>query len=228
MPHAIPLFPLDVVLFPGAPLPLHIFEPRYRRLLADVLEGDRRFAIVPPGADGGAPAPGAVGCVAEVRAVQGLPDGRSNIVVVGGARVTVVGAADASRAYAVAAVEEFDDAADTLPEAQMTDALRARFARWLALVREVSAVAGIVPDLDPALPADARALSLLAAGLVPCPDDLKRRMLAMRSTSERVALLLALFPLLIANAESGRDTQTRARANGRGAHHPDIAEAEEA
>ncbi len=49
----LPLFPLTTVLFPGAPMPLHIFEPRYRQMLADCLEGDRRFGLV-PGAAGGA------------------------------------------------------------------------------------------------------------------------------------------------------------------------------
>ena len=43
MPFRLPIFPLSVVLFPGTPLPLHIFEPRYRRMLSDCLGGDRRF-----------------------------------------------------------------------------------------------------------------------------------------------------------------------------------------
>src|SRR4029079_13532551 len=46
-PTMLPLFPLTTVLFPGAPMPLHIFEPRYRQMLADCLEGDRRFGLVP-------------------------------------------------------------------------------------------------------------------------------------------------------------------------------------
>ena len=50
MPLRLPIFPLGVVLFPGTPLPLHIFEPRYRRMLADCLAGDRRFGITPTGA----------------------------------------------------------------------------------------------------------------------------------------------------------------------------------
>ena len=46
-----PDLPSRVVLFPGTPLPLHIFEPRYRRMLADCLAGDRRFGITPTGAE---------------------------------------------------------------------------------------------------------------------------------------------------------------------------------
>src|SRR6266581_2880859 len=45
MPRELPIFPLPIVLFPGAPQPLHIFEPRYRQLLADCQDGDRRFGI---------------------------------------------------------------------------------------------------------------------------------------------------------------------------------------
>ena len=81
----LPLFPLPVVLFPGVPLPLHIFEPRYRTMLADCMEGDRRFGILyrPDEAGELALEPGHVGCVAHVESTQPLPDGRSNIIVTG-------------------------------------------------------------------------------------------------------------------------------------------------
>src|SRR2546426_8612475 len=45
MPRELPIFPLPLVLFPGTTQPLHVFEPRYRRLLADCLAGDKRFGI---------------------------------------------------------------------------------------------------------------------------------------------------------------------------------------
>src|SRR5205807_10370493 len=67
MARELPIFPLPIVLFPGAPQPLHIFEPRYRQLLVDCLAGDRRFGItyVPaepaPGSEP-LPHPGDVGC----------------------------------------------------------------------------------------------------------------------------------------------------------------------
>ena len=105
----LPIFPLSVVLFPGTPLPLHIFEPRYRRMLADCLAADRKFGITPPGAERETPDPGAVGCIAEVRVNQELPDGRSNIVVLGGSRFVVRRELSESVPYHVAAVELFDD-----------------------------------------------------------------------------------------------------------------------
>src|SRR2546422_2245175 len=60
MARELPIFPLPLVLFPGAPQPLHIFEPRYRQLLADCLAADRRFRVAylaPPRAPGDDPAP---------------------------------------------------------------------------------------------------------------------------------------------------------------------------
>src|SRR2546422_5062931 len=88
MARELPIFPLPIVLFPGAPQPLHVFEPRYRQLLADCLAADRRFGIayVPAERDAGVeplPRPGDVGCVAVIRNTQGLPDGRSNVLTVG-------------------------------------------------------------------------------------------------------------------------------------------------
>ena len=84
----LPIFPLPIVLFPGAPQPLHIFEPRYQQLLADCRAGDRRFGIAYATPAGAAdtdrlPDPGAVGCVALIRSVEPLPDGRSNILAIG-------------------------------------------------------------------------------------------------------------------------------------------------
>src|SRR4029077_19761219 len=76
----LPLFPLPVVLFPGVPLPLLIFEPRYRQLLVDISVGNRLFGLSffdPQNSPTDLPPIGHVGCVAEVSEVQPLPDGRS-------------------------------------------------------------------------------------------------------------------------------------------------------
>ena len=117
MPFRLPIFPLSVALFPGNPLPLHIFEPQYRRMLADCLAADRRFGITPTSQDPDPPEPGAVGCVAEVRVNQELPDGRSNIVVVGGSRFVLSHLLDESLPYLVGLVQAFEDDAGTEPSA---------------------------------------------------------------------------------------------------------------
>src|SRR3954468_21834297 len=136
MPVRLPIFPLTVVLFPGTPLPLHIFEPRYKRLLADCLQSDRRFGITPVDEMSEDPGPGAIGCIAEVRVNQELPDGRSNIVVVGGPRFVLSRLLDESEPYLVASVQTFDDDAGTEPDAEDLEALRELFGRYLSGLRE--------------------------------------------------------------------------------------------
>ena len=82
----LPLFPLPLVLFPGVPLPLHIFEPRYRQLLADIRVNDNLFGLSffdPESGESDAPPVGHIGCVAEVTEAESLPDGRANIMSVG-------------------------------------------------------------------------------------------------------------------------------------------------
>src|ERR1043166_3645129 len=82
----LPLFPLPLVLFPGVPLPLHIFEPRYQRMLADIRARDSLFGLSyfdAAEAEGASPPLGHIGCVAEVTEVPPLPEGRANIMTVG-------------------------------------------------------------------------------------------------------------------------------------------------
>jgi Lon protease-like protein len=82
----LPLFPLHTVLFPGRPLPLHVFEQRYRDLLRDCLASDRRFGVVAirSGAEAGADVDlFEVGTIAEIKHVERLPDGRANLVTRG-------------------------------------------------------------------------------------------------------------------------------------------------
>src|SRR3989449_2704099 len=114
MARELPIFPLPIILFPGAPQPLHIFEPRYRQLLADCLASDRRFGVAYVPAERGAggeslPRPGDVGCVALIRNTQGLPDGRSNILTVGERRFVLIDWVSSERPYRVAQGGEVDD-----------------------------------------------------------------------------------------------------------------------
>ena len=135
MPFRLAIFPLSVVLFPGAPLPLHIFEPRYKRMLADCLLGDRRFGITPVNSSSELPGAGTVGCIAEVRVNQELPDGRSNVVVVGGSRFVLSRLLDEPHPYLVAMVQTFDDDAGSEPAAEDTAEVRELFGRYFASLR---------------------------------------------------------------------------------------------
>jgi Lon protease-like protein len=215
----LPVFPLSVVLFPGTPLPLHIFEPRYRRMLADCLEGDRRFGITPTGADREPPDPGMVGCTAEVRVNQTLPDGRSNIVVLGGARF-VVGALldEPDLPYHVAAVQPFDDEPGTEPATERADLLRETFTRYAGLVRELSDADPVEPDLpDEPLP-----LSFHVSAGIEVDTRIKQRLLVERSTARRVDALLMVLPAIIAAVERALAVHRRAHSNGRGHGRPTL------
>jgi Lon protease-like protein len=218
MSFRLPIFPLSVVLFPGTPLPLHIFEPRYKRMLADCLVADRRFGITPAPAAADMPEPGTVGCVAEVRVNQELPDGRSNIVVVGGSRFVLSRLLDESLPYLVAVVQAFDDDADTDPPVDDTQAVRELFSRYIAGLRELN---DTMPE-ELSLPDDAMSLSFQVAGGIECDVGVKQRLLAERSTARRIKALILLLPVLTSAVERGIKVHRRAHTNGKGGTLPDI------
>jgi Lon protease-like protein len=218
MPVRLPIFPLSVVLFPGTPLPLHIFEPRYRRMLADCLAGDRRFGITPTGKDDRMPDPGTVGCIAEIRVNQELPDGRSNIIVFGGERFVLTGSVADATPYFVAMVQTFEDEPDTEPQDESPARLREAFTGYYALLRQLN---DVEPE-DPTLPDDALGLSFHVAAAIDCDPGVKQRLLVERSTARRVQALLMLIPILTAGVESSLRVHRRAHTNGRGGARPDV------
>jgi len=215
MPSRLPLFPLNLVLFPGEPLPLHIFEPRYRQLLTDCLEGDQRFgitAVLPPG-------PGALGSVARIRAAQPLADGRSNIVVLGERRFAIRAILPEDKPYRVAAVEEFDDQPGTAP-------LPPERAQLLELAEEYRSALSLLADNltdDPDWAEGSEALTFQVSAMADLELEAKAGLLATRSTRERTRALLELLPPLIRLARGRAEVHVRARTNGKGGHGHDVA-----
>jgi Lon protease-like protein len=218
MPLRLPIFPLSVVLFPGTPLPLHIFEPRYRRMLADCLASDRRFGITPTGKDDGMPDPGTVGCIAEIRVNQELPDGRANIIVFGGERFVLTSPVADSAPYFVGMVQTFEDEPGTEPQDETPARLRELFTGYYALLRQLN---DVEPE-DPSLPDDPLGLSFQVAAAIDCDPGVKQRLLVERSTARRVQALLMLIPILTAGVESALRIHRRAHTNGRGGARPDV------
>jgi len=111
MSRVIRLFPLpEVVLLPGTLLPLHIFEPRYRQMVADALEGDRTIgmAMLEPGWEeaAGNPRIHSVGGAGEIVESEKLPDGRYNILLESRFRYRILQEEDRATPYRVAKVEE--------------------------------------------------------------------------------------------------------------------------
>lgn len=118
LPFTIPVFPLpNVVLFPTVSLPLHIFEPRYRQLVTDALDGDRiiGMALLQPGWEGtyeARPPIYPVGCAGLITHAEHLPDGRYSIVLRGLEKFRVV-REQGDRAYRIAEVDPIIDPPDS-------------------------------------------------------------------------------------------------------------------
>ncbi len=212
----LPLFPLPLVLFPGVPLPLHIFEERYRRLLADARASHNLFGLPyfdGAGAGDSRPAAGHVGCVAEIVDAQTLPDGRANILTVGLVRYRLESYADAGEPYLVGRVEFFaDEAAEGESVAERAREVAGVFRRIAHAVRTLNDDRAPVPDLPED---DPERLSFLIAAAMEMDDEAKQAMLELRSTTERLARL----GRLLAGVVEGYETRARAHGLARGNGH---------
>lgn len=212
----LPLFPLPLVLFPRAPQPLHIFEPRYRRLLADVLDSTREFGMILRTADTAerAIAPGTVGCVAFVESAQSLPDGRSNLLVSGRERFTLQRFVDDEAPYHIGEVEPFTDLEEPA-EASREIAQRVRdiFQRVGRAVRTMQDDRTPLPELpdDPAL------LSFAVAQHVELTLGDKQELLASPSPNARLHRLAQILSPFVDSVELRAMVHERARGNGHGA-----------
>jgi Lon protease-like protein len=153
LPTQIPVFPLpNVVLFPNVFLPLHIFEPRYRAMVADALDGDRIIGMVllRPGWESdyeGRPAVYPVGCAGLVTHVERHADGRYNIVLRGLEKFRILDE-DTSRSYRIARIESL---AEDLTESQRA-AVRVERRRLEALLVPQPEGRGVDPKMPPSMP----------------------------------------------------------------------------
>ncbi len=148
LPSLIPIFPLpNVVLFPSVFLPLHIFEPRYRQMLADALRGDRIIGIVllKGGRDDIEEPPPIypIGCAGLISHAETLQDGRSNIILRGILRFRVV-EEEGDREYRLARVEPLHEAASDAIRAEVRQA-RTQLQRLLAGQLEAAGGEAMVP-----------------------------------------------------------------------------------
>ena len=222
----LPLFPLPLVLFPGVPLPLHVFEERYRRLLADVRVSNNLFGLsyLDQGtAADERPPVGSIGCATEVVEVQPLPDGRSNILTVGVARYRVEGYVERGDLYLVARVEFFED--DEAADAQLLEKRAAEvtemFMRIARAMRSINDERGALPELPQD---DPERLSFLVAAVVEMDAEAKQQLLELRSTSERLRRLYTLLSQAVGAYESRARTHELARGNGHAGRKLDLEE----
>lgn len=211
----LPLFPLPVVLFPGVPLPLHIFEPKYRQMLTDVRASNSLFGLSyfdPSTSSNEVPPAGHVGCVAEVTETQSFPDGRSNILTVGIIRYRIDEYVERGDPYLVARVSFFED--DEEDSSSLIDSARDvadTFTRIAQAVRTINDERAGLPDISDTEP---QRLSFLVAAAMEIEVDVKQELLELRSTSERLQRLRDMLNRAVSSYEERARIHELAKGNG--------------
>jgi Lon protease-like protein len=196
----LPLFPLDLVLFPGTPLPLHIFEPRYREMVSECLDSKQPFGVVRAKEQELAE----IGCTAEIISVaQKYPDGRMDIVTEGRRRFEVM-QLNQERSFLRAEVFYLEDGSDTASEPEIE--------RALELQREIMALAGATPQKSSEI--DPLQLSFHLAASLPLDLDFKQTLLGMKSEAQRLRAVISFFENILPTMR--RTTYVRHKAGGNG------------
>jgi Lon protease-like protein len=195
----LPLFPLDVVLLPGTPLPLHIFEPRYKEMMGECLADSSPFGVIRALEEGIAE----VGCTAEIVTVtKQYADGRMDLISEGRKRFAVL-ELNQDRSFLRA---EILLVADEAGAAAVEDQARA-----IQVHLEILALAGAVQDLSAA---DQNSLSFYLAGSLPLDLDFKQKLLAMRSEGERIRAVADYLENILPNLRRAARAREKAGGNG--------------
>lgn len=183
----LPLFPLNVVLFPGMQLPLHIFEPRYRLMIKRCLENDRTFGVAlivegEEGQMGTVPAP--TGCSCEIMEASALPDGRMNLLALGRRRFHIVHMREMDD-YLMGEIEWLDDEPSGMEASSHARKVQELLKRYLAsLTDNTELVKMTLADLE--IPDDPYALSMWVASLLALSNEQKQQLLMLTSTTDRL------------------------------------------
>jgi len=181
--YDLPLFPLRTVLFPGQALPLHIFEARYRQMIADCMEADATFGVVliQEGMEVGSLAtPYEVGTTAVIEDIERLPDGRMNIVTIGQERFQLRSYDVTSKPYLVGRVSPWPWSDDAPPEVGLKRTVRRRVEQYVGLLSQASET-DISLDSIPQNPSE---LAALAAVVLQIPPEQKQALLETPSVDE--------------------------------------------
>ena len=199
MSALLPLFPLELVLLPSAPMPLHIFEPRYKEMIGECLAQKTAFGIVRAKEESIAE----IGCSAEILEVtKRYEDGRLDILCEGRRRFEVMGL-NQERAFLQAEIAYFDDDPESAPAQQIDEAL--------GFYRDLMRLAGAD---DNAPEATTPQLSFQLASPMPLDLDFKQTLLSMRSERERIAAIVAYFAALLPRMRRAVRVQQKAGGNG--------------
>lgn len=202
LPTELPLFPLpNVALFPAALLPLHIFEPRYRAMVGDALDGERLIgmAMLRPGWEGryeGTPAVYSVGCAGFITHADRLPDGRYNIILRGLEKFRILDerpARDGVDRYRLARVDAINETYPGNPAA--LQAARCRLEKLIA--RTLRRADDTIPKDIP----HAELVHAIAQHLEPLE---KQALLECNSLLERCEALVELLEMRMMHVERGK------------------------
>src|SRR5678815_1451315 len=221
--HELPLFPLPVVLFPGVPLPLHIFEPRYRQMLSDIQLAKNLFGLAyfdPSSGESDVPPAGHIGCVAEVTETQTFPDGRSNILTLGVIRYRIESYVERDTPYLVARIKYFEDEEED--ESMLTTSahdVADTFTRIAQAVRTLNDERANLPDISDTEP---QRLSFLVAAAMEIDAEVKQELLELTSTSERLERLRGMLSIAVKGYEERARVHELAKSNGHGGKRIEI------
>lgn len=192
------LFPLDVVLFPGAPLPLHIFEPRYKEMINECLEQKKPFGMVRAIKD----ALAEVGCTANIiKVTRKYDDGRLDIDAEGKQRFEII-QLNQERSFLRGEVVFFDDNPGNVAEADANSALE--------LHTKLFDILGQRTEVKSAR----SSISFQLAHELPVDLDFKQTLLEMKSEPERVETLIEYYKATIPRVEKTLRVREKASGNG--------------
>lgn len=206
------MFPLNTVLFPGAALNLHIFEPRYRQMIAECLDANEAFGVVliREGDEAGDPdvQPHGIGTTAEIADVTPLPSGRYYLSSNGGRRFRIKQIVS-REPYLLCEVEFLEEAPSGDPAAieRLTAEIRNEFREYLSLIVEFSG-----SPTDVTIPEDPVRASYAIAEALQVADTLKQQLLELASAEERLdaelGFLRRLLPQLRSLLERKKERET--------------------
>ena len=221
--RVIPIFPLPLVQFPGAVTPLHIFEPRYRKMLKDAMERDRSFGVIYRNdqvmLESELLPPGSIGCTIEVAVLQELPDGRSNILCVGGQRFSLLRYVE-GEPYLQAEVEFFEDdiTFDDLSDA--AEESKTLFKRLHTALRKMKGESDRDAEQAPELPEDPQTVSFIVAAYLDIEAGDKQELLEMTNTGERLREVNRVLSELAIDYEKRAAAHQLSKKNGHAGRMP--------
>ncbi len=180
----LPLFPLNTVLFPGTAIPLHIFEPRYRQMIADCQRDQKPFGIVltRPESEHLHEVPYSVGTIAEIRNLDRLEDGRYTLMAVGVKRFRIV-SQHHEKPYLSGIVELLDDEVEGGYELDVaTQQAHHLFFNYLDVLLESAPE----EDIQSTIPDEPEDLSYFIAYFVEVQNEERQHLLELTSTLQRL------------------------------------------